>query len=132
MADSLAIITGVFAIVFLMFYLSSLLSKEHDLARLTLIVMGLFFITFIPGQFQVNDPDCGILSDGSYVCYLSNGSQVSDFGEGNTIGKDAFRAWVGVLIILSIYVLYYLGRKGLELMGALDRWGKTIGRRMRK
>lgn len=129
MAEPLAIITGIFAIVFLIFYLAFNLSKEHDLLKGALVVMGLVMLLFIPQQLEENNKDCGILSNGTYVCYLTNGSQVTDFGEGNTIGKQTFTAYNYFLLIVFVYFIGYVGIKLIRATPLIPRIVKAFKRK---
>lgn len=135
MADPLTIITGIFAISFLLFYLSSLLSKDHDALKLILAISGLLFILFIPSQFEKLDQSCSIIPNGTaeplYTCYYSNGSKVTNFGDGNNIGGDSFIAFVTLLRIIFIYVLAYVGFKFAKSIGVLDRIMKRWRRKFR-
>lgn len=73
--------------VFLLFYLAFNLNdknKVFQIVRGFLIVFGLFLLSYIPATTITLDRDCGILSNGSYVCYSSNGTQVVSYGNGTT------------------------------------------------
>lgn len=128
MADSLAIITGIFAIVFLLFFLAFNLSKDQGVLKLILVSSGLFFIAFIPGQLHEESPDCGILANGTYICYNITGGKIDDFGEGNTIGADTFRAYTTFLSILSVWLIYFAGKWAYEkipfIQKTMNSWRK--------
>lgn len=129
--DALTIITGIFAISFLLFYLSSLLQRgEHDIAKLILVVAGLMFMLFIPSQLEELDKTCAITFNGTYYCYDSNGTQITDFGEGNTVGQDTFMAFITLLNIIFVYVLAYVGFKLFKKIGLVDRWTKRLRQKL--
>jgi hypothetical protein len=129
--DALAIVTGISLLVFLLFYLALNLSKDHDILKLILVMVGLFILTFIPQQLDQTNRDCGILANGSYICYLSNGSQVTNYGSGNVIGRNLYVPYVYLLWVVIVYIFLYLIWKVIKNFGFIEKFYNQIRRKMR-
>lgn len=121
MADGLSIITGISMLVFLLFYLAFNLNDRQNkvifIAKIFLIFFGLVLLLYIPASIQTFDRDCAILSNGTYTCYLSNGSQVSDYGTGTTnISTGIFVNYVNFIYMAFAFLIIsglYIGAKGI-------------------
>jgi hypothetical protein len=114
--DGLSIITGISMLVFLLFYLSFNLANKPKIfivIKTFLIVFGLILLSYIPATIIHLDRDCGILNNGSYVCYLSNGTQVANYGVATTqVGSGLSVVYVTFLyIVLSglFLVIFWFG-----------------------
>jgi len=103
--DGLSIITGIALVVFILFYLAFNLEKEHIFLKVLLIFSGLFMLVFIPQTTIELDRDCGILSNGTYLCYTSNGTQITDYEGGSSVGINFTNSYLWVLRIFAAYLL---------------------------
>lgn len=116
LAEGLAIITGIAFLVFLLFYLAFSIRDEDALLKIIkvfIIVFGLFLLTYIPQITITLERDCGILTNGSYICYLSNGSQVTNFsnpGNIRNVGTGLYLSYLWFLWLTisftGIYAIY--------------------------
>lgn len=105
--DGLSIITGIAITVFLLFYLAFSIGKEHNFLKILTIMAGLFMLVLIPQTTIELDSDCSVSDNGTYRCFYSNGTQVTDYGGGNNIGENFTRAYTWYLAIFGIYLLVY-------------------------
>lgn len=106
MADGLSIITGISMLVFLLFYLAFNIndkSKFMLIPKVFLIIFGLFLLSYIPGTMKTLDRDCAVLNNGSYRCYSSNGSQISNFSNYGTSTTQ-----IGTGLVTSYFSFLYL------------------------
>lgn len=118
--DGLSIVTGIGLMVFLIFYLTSLFSNSNKfimVIKTFLILFGLFIMAYIPSTIQYLDRDCTILSNSSYVCYLANGSYISNYGLGATsIGESLTSNYVYfVYIIFAFTIMMLIGWIGVSI-----------------
>ena len=83
----------------------------------------------IPAQIQRDDQECFVNSTGSYFCYLSNGTQVTNFDEQNDVGNDLFVSYTYLLRIVFGYIGIYLFYWLFIIQGVYDkiiRWLKKV------
>lgn len=118
--DGLAIVTGIGIVSFLLFYLSFNLEKEHTFLKILTLITGVFILIFIAQTTIELDKDCAVLSDGSYSCYYSNGTQVSDYGNRN-IGTNFFTGLLWYIRILVIYIIVFYSWKMLNYFGFVQK-----------
>ena len=105
--DGLSIVTGIAITVFLLFYLAFSIGKDHPFLKILTIFAGLFMLIFIPQTTIELDSDCSISENGTYRCFYSNGTQVSDFGGGDNIGRNFTSAYLWYLAIFGGYIFVY-------------------------
>lgn len=106
--DGLAIVTGIGLTSFLLFYMAFNIDKEHAFLKLLTIFAGVFVLVFIPQVTIDLDKDCAVLNDGSYQCYYSNGTAVTDYGTRN-VGTNFLSSYMLYLWIFVAYVAVYYG-----------------------
>lgn len=130
--DSLTAITGLGIIVFTFIYTSfSLMKEKHQILKIMLLVFGFAFLLFVPSIIQEDtNRDCGILNNGTYICFYGNGTQISDIEEPIT-GGDLFSIlviiiWVFVAYWFIIFLIYVFNNfAGLSKLKGMRFRGKT-------
>lgn len=106
--DLLSIITGIGMTVFLLFYLAFSLDKDHWALKVLTVGVGVFILILIPQATIEADKDCSILSDGSYKCFYSNGTAVTDFEGGSDVGISFMNSYTNYLVFFGIYLFVFL------------------------
>jgi len=105
--DGLSIITGIALVVFLLFFFAFNLGREHIFLKILTVFAGIFMLIFIPQATIDMDKDCSISNDGTYTCFYSNGTQVSDYEGGSKVGKNFTIAFAWYLTIFVSYLFVY-------------------------
>lgn len=105
--DLLSIITGIGMVSFLLFYLAFNLDREHWVLKIMTVAMGVLILLFIPQAAIEGDKDCTILNDGSYKCFYSNGTAVTNFEGGSTVGSNFVKAYSNYLIFFGVYLFLF-------------------------
>lgn len=118
--DGLSIITGIAITVFLMFYLSFNLGKDHTFLRVLTILSGLFMLVLIPTTTVDLQNECSILNNGTYICYYPNGTQI-DSPHDTNIGTNFSKAFLWYLRIFSAYLVVYFSYTLLNYFGFVNK-----------
>jgi len=106
--DLLSIVTGIGLTAFLLLYLAFSLEKEHWVLKIMTVGMAIILMMLIPQATIEADKDCAILNNGTYACYYSNGTQVSDFEGGSSVGTTFLGGYLNYLIFFGTYLFLYL------------------------
>lgn len=124
--DGLAIITGIAITSFLLLYMAFNLEKQHGFLKILTIFAAVFILLYIPQLTVDLDKDCAVLTDGSYKCFYSNGTAVTDYGEAK-VGSNFLGAYLWYIRIFMIYVFVYYGDHVLQFASSVvpkRRWKK--------
>ncbi len=126
MADGLSIITGISMLVFLLFYLAFNLNDKNKvwlIVKVFLIIFGLFLLSYIPATIITLDRDCSILNNGTYTCFMSNGSIVTSFGNSTTmVGSGISVNYITFLYAAFAFMFFFALLTGGKW--AIEFWKK--------
>lgn len=130
MADGLSIITGISMLSFLLFYLAFQIDDKRSKVffglKVFLIIFSLFILSYIPATIISMDRDCAVLTDGTYKCFMSNGTAVTDFGQATTqVGSGLSVVYMNFLYFIVAFVFLFIMWKGVI---AMISWWKGRGR----
>jgi len=106
--DLLSIITGIGMVSFLLFYVAFSLDKEHWVLKIMTVGVGIMLLILIPQASIEADKDCAILTNGTYTCFYSNGTHVTDYAGGNNIGKTFLSGYSNYIIFFGTYLFLFL------------------------
>lgn len=119
--DGLSIITGIAITVFLLFYLAFNIEKEHKFLKILTIFAGLFMLILIPQTTIELDSDCSISDNGTYRCYMSNGTLITDYGAGDRIGENFTDAYIWYIVIFGAYIFVYFSYTALSYFNFIGK-----------
>jgi hypothetical protein len=105
--DGLSIITGIGITVLLLLYLAFNLEQTKEMVALKLLTVfaALGLLLFIPATTINLQNDCGILSNGTYLCFNSTGGQITP--EATNVGINFYEAYTWYIIIFFAYLVVY-------------------------